>query len=330
MSRPQIFLRDLLEALDRLEVDSPAAGNAVLRMLSLESALELARAVAKPAKEERPATPRLPPERRDPARTQPVRPAEPARERETDGSGVRTVLEKLTATNAPAARPVWFDPAQALSTEADSYASPLDSLVDPRQARSILAGAAAGVSRDGDLDVARIVEALTRLEPLRDLPRRREWSLRRGLEVLVDSGPAMAPFARDTAQLVERLRDYVPPDRLRVLRFVGTPLIECWDPSAPPPAEDSEDCVPHWIPPPAGAPVLLVSTFGRGPLDSGRASTQEWLEFAAEAASVHLRTLVPWSTSRLPASLVRALRIIPWDRRTNAGTVRRALDGGGR
>lgn len=37
MSRPQIFIGDLLNALDALAIESPTTARAVMRMLSLES-----------------------------------------------------------------------------------------------------------------------------------------------------------------------------------------------------------------------------------------------------------------------------------------------------
>ncbi len=323
MSRALIFIADLLEVLDRLEIDSPEIARDVMRMLSLESWADIAAApVAMP-----------PVEAMGPAEV-----AEPRFDKEgasSTGAGTSTSSQAATPGKprpaavtpldpAPiaAVRPGWALPDRAMQ-RAWPYASPIaDSLLDPLQERTAVAALVAGLADDETIDLDAVVLTLARGEALDALPMRREWSLRRGLQVLIDHGPGMAPFRGDAEQFVDRLDRLIAPDMLSIGSFEGTPLRG---------VRMSARKRAPWQPPAPETPVLLLTELGLCPADelSHTVAASEWIEFsqAARRARVQLRTLVPYPSARWPSALAVPMGCVAWDRRTTAATARRALAG---
>jgi hypothetical protein len=176
-------------------------------------------------------------------------------------------------------------------------------------------------SGDGPIDVARLIERLARREHFRDLPREPLLTLRRGVQLLVDTAEAMLPFARDQ-QVLERALHDVVGDSLEVLRFVGCPSRGAGRgrPSRWP---------REYPPPPAGTVVLVVTDLGIGGshLSTEPASTSEWAVFAesVQHADCPLVALVPYAPARWPECLQRLVRMVYWDRPTTAGAVRHAI-----
>lgn len=321
MSRPLIFIADLLHALDALRIESPEHARAVMRMLSLESWTEIAAARPEPSRASAP-----------PAVAEPAPPPadEPAKRPSTAAAGAvadtadlepaRANVSLLVSGSATGVRPGWASVAAAMPRAGLTTSPPAEPLFDPRQERAIVASLAAGRVDDDAVDIDRLIAALARAEPLHRLPARRSWGLRRGVQVLVDQGGGMAPFAGDVEQFIGRLSQLLPPDRLQRAGFEGSPLQAVRIPKkkrAP------------WQPPEPDTAVLLVTDLGLCPGEDKlqAASVGDWLELAdaARRARVHLRTLVPYPPSRWPAALCGPLRCIHWDRRTSAATARRAL-----
>jgi hypothetical protein len=184
--------------------------------------------------------------------------------------------------------------------------------------RSIIYTAMATESEGSEIDTDRLVETMAVMSEVEVLPYRKRSTLRKGGDVLIDSGPGMQPFTHDSQALARLLQRTMPADSIRILYFEGTP----------------EKAGPRgrrtWIPymPPTSKPVLLVTDLGQSRrLVPGGAGPQEWLEFAALLRGAGCRPLVltPYG-SWLPDELRTAFPVAEWDRSTTAGTVRRLLD----
>jgi hypothetical protein len=321
--RSQVFIADLLESLQKLHVGSAETAQAVMRMLSLEDWHEIVRGPEGLA-EAPPAPPAAPATAAD-ATAAPVAsaqgPAAPAPV--APGSAPRlgpATLRRLPSADA-GTPPAWAQPAAALPRAVRPASPPPAPLLAPRRERALLAGLAASLADDGEPDVSRVVDALARGLPLTTLPLTPTWSTRRGLQVLVDDGPGMAPFRGDVTRVLDGLADVVPADRIERLAFEGCPLRGCRVPR--------RKGLRRWHAPARGAAVLLLSDLGIGAADppSARANVAEWLAFAAalRGAGVTVRTLVPYPAPRWPRALVNTLHPVPWDRATTVAQVRRTL-----
>jgi hypothetical protein len=197
---------------------------------------------------------------------------------------------------------------------------PFAPLFVPRWVRGILGAALATDGGDGPVDVDRVVELLVRRQGLTSLPRLPWPTLRRGVQVLTDVGPAMAPFSRDQASLLAAITQVIGTGRIQTLRFVGCPSRGVTPGTLRRPSAYS--------PPPAGTVVLLLTDLGIGRAGLGEsAMVQEWeaLALTVRRAGCPLIALVPYSPRRWPPALARAIRIVYWDRPTTAGAVRRRL-----
>lgn len=320
--RGDVFLGDLIAALHALGVRDATRASALARMLGIESLPD----VREPA--EPPLAPGRDEESPPPSKARlPIERSGAPRQLESTASrdaahGV--VVEAMPAAGAPAA-PVWL-PAIGMARTVPAAMSAglrIDPLFEPPRQRALLAALVAAPVDDGEVDLDVLVEMLARRQLPGELPRRCVWSLRRGVQLLLDRGATMVPFDRDVDALLRRLHGLLPADRIACLHFVGNPLRGCRRPGEP--------AKVAWTPPPRGTPVLLVSDLGIGGSAQriGRTTPSMWREFAAFAADagVLLRTLVPYAPGRWPAGLGVRLRALHWDRRTTAALVRRLLGG---
>jgi hypothetical protein len=213
----------------------------------------------------------------------------------------------------------------ALPGESSDYKSPpFDLLLPPLARTAILAGALSMRAREGEVDLPEVVETLARGQPLKHLPRLPVPTLRRGIQLLVDVGEGMLPFARDRAELVEAIQHLVPRTELKM--FVGCPSRGSGS------GARSQKGWPRWRPPARGTPVVLLSDLGLGgpQLSLDRALSAEWLAFCARArrAGCPLVAFVPYERQRWPRPLARAMILVTWDRGTTAGQVRHAVGPG--
>jgi hypothetical protein len=177
--------------------------------------------------------------------------------------------------------------------------------------RAVLTAVFATDVPEGDLDLELIIELVSARRPIPDLPRWPVPTLRQGVQLLLDLGQGMDPYANDRDSLADCLSDILPNDRISILHFVGCPNRGCG--SGP-----RDDWLP-WQPLIRGTPVVAVTDLGIGaaPFDSERAQTSEWLAFASrlKAAGCPLAALVPYGADRWPPRLDRAMRLLHWSER---------------
>jgi hypothetical protein len=191
----------------------------------------------------------------------------------------------------------------------------------PRWTPGILSAVFATGSRDGPIDLERTVRALASGQPLVDIPRSPRPTLRNGVQLLVDVGDAMAPFARDLPQLEGAVRRILSADTVERLRFAGCPLRGA--------GGRARASWRDYRAPRAGTPVVLVTDLGAGrpPLSAEPADPAEWLEFVevVRRAACPLVAIVPYPRARIPMVLRRAIKVVEWDRTTTAATARRVV-----
>jgi hypothetical protein len=192
-------------------------------------------------------------------------------------------------------------------------------LLAPDWTRGILVGALSVTSDDGPVDVDRVVELLASGQPLLELPRQPWPTMRRGVQVLVDLGDGMLPFARD-ARVLQHAIGRVAGEAVHALRFVGCPSRGA---GAGPKPWGS------YAPPTAGTPVVVLTDLGiaRPPDSADPGTVSEWLAFAGlvHRAGCPLVAFVPYPDTRIPPELTRAMAVLNWDRATSAQTIRRRL-----
>lgn len=174
---------------------------------------------------------------------------------------------------------------------------------------------------DGDLDIDAVVEALALRQHLTALPMQPRESLRRGVQVLLDRAAAMAPFHRDSDELVHKIQALVGTTMVQRLHFKGNPIkaagrgaARTWKP---------------YQPPDPGTPVLAVTELGMSNV-TGRLTRDlqdSWLELQAllEHRRSRLVVLVPFGPRRWPARLAHGLDLVSWDRSTTTSSLHREL-----
>jgi hypothetical protein len=184
-----------------------------------------------------------------------------------------------------------------------------------------VSGALATPALVGETDLIAVLQAICRAEAITEIPLTPVPTLVRGVQVLVDRGEGMQPFAADQSWLASRIVDVVGRDRTSVLYFEDSPslgagvgLPEDW---------------PAYKPPPPGTPVLLLTDLGIGRPHGQVAvdNSEEWSSFAATLAHAGcpLVAFVPYPARRWPPIVRHRMTIVQWDRATTASTVRQAV-----
>jgi hypothetical protein len=334
----EIFLGDLLAAVRRLEATDPADRKAIAELLGFELATTAtrgtptARSRTTPTESREPST--EPAARRAPEgagrRAPPVRPA-PAPQ-SLRGLAPRRIPQprpsQLTTLSASAAAPPphWVVNATALPAPDRAGAPPPDRpqpLLLPRWTAGVLQVMLATEAESTAVDIERTIDALARQRVLRDLPRRREPTLRRGVQLLVEAGTAMAPFRGDLDDATRAVRRVVGDEAVETLYFAGSPLRG----AGPGPRVDWKP----YEPPRRPRPILVLGDLGvhRPRLGDESATPSEWLAFIETAAAAQCRVVVltPYPVSRLAPPLRRAVDVVTWDRTTTASNVRQVLGG---
>jgi hypothetical protein len=333
----EIWVGDLARALTLLEPMDDEAFRAIARTLGFDIA------VATPTTQQPTA-----PESQKPVTTttRPVRvtrtPETPVVQTPSDAEAIPLVLESpRTQTVAP---PQVSDAHPRVIAQESLAPLPHEPLFFPRWTRAILSNALATTSPDGPIDVARVIEHVTRREPLRALPRLPEPTLRRGVQLLMDQGEAMNPYKRDQQELFKRMTQVVGRDKVQALTFRGFPL-----PQMDGAAQNGWGTFPitldssvgdllfdangmrrgEYYPPPSGTVVALFTDLGIGQpvLSYENASPQLWNDFARQVhrAGCPLVVFVPYALSRIPLELTGLFRVVPWDRKTTANQIRRII-----
>jgi hypothetical protein len=215
--------------------------------------------------------------------------------------------------------PAWLQAHGALvSTEPSTRSAPaIEPLFRSETRLALLAALLATDADEGDLDLELILERLSQLRPIEELPRLPVPTLQRGVQVLLDVGQGMDPYAEDRDSFAGWLGGILPNDRVSVLQFVGCPSRGC---GIGPRSEWSP-----WVPPNRGTPVLALTDLGiNGPIfDTERGQMREWLAFARrlEALGCPFAALLPYAANRWPPRLARAMRLLHWSERANTRQV---------
>lgn len=188
-------------------------------------------------------------------------------------------------------------------------------LLAPLSAAALLGAALASWAPEGDVEADLAVDVLAEGLPLTALPRRTLRTLRHGVQVLVDHGPALQPFSRDQTHVRDQVTELMGGEHTRVLGFAYAPLRGAGD-------------GPQWTweeyrPPPRGTAVLVLSDCGTigPPGDARRSTLAEWRAFADLVRRHGGRplALVPTADRRVPRALTRIMTVIGWDRGTTVG-----------
>ena len=242
--------------------------------------------------------------------------------RARSGDGQPALLRLIRPASGRPAPPAWVtSPGPRISAEPCLLHVPsVDPLFGGVRLRALLTAILATDVSEGELDISEVIGRICALRPITDLPRRDVPTLRRGVQLLVDVGQGMDPYAQDRNPLVTYVRGIVPSDRVSVLYFVGCPTRGCgagprktWHP---------------WRPLSCGTPVVALTDLGiGGPIfDSERGRISEWLDFALRLKRLGnpLAALVPYSADRWPIPLTKVMLLLHWSERASARQVTHA------
>jgi hypothetical protein len=313
--RPTVSLADALLALAALAPRDAAAREAVLDLLGLRRAAAPDRSDQAPPVEPVPA----------PAPTAPgtaVSAPQGAFVRGPDRPAEPVLATLVRAARTAPARPDWLLPASAetLARASASTASAAPPpIFAPLQARGIYTAALSTWVREGEPDVALAIGECCAGRPLRAIPLVPRRTLRRGVQLLLDDGPAMAPFVADVRRLDESLAALFGDGQIERLFFARCPTRGV--------RAGLRTRSRTWRPPPRGVPVLVASEFGIAEApDDDAAASAEWLRFAGDVKAEGHRVvgLVPFAADRWPAALADAVTFVHWSEQTIAGAVHRA------
>ncbi|MFI7598162.1 hypothetical protein [Actinoplanes sp. NPDC049681] len=299
--RPTVWLSDLARACEAAGARTAAQRRRIARLLGLAAVREGAPPPpAAPAPVPAPA----------PARPAPPRPPAPAvRAGPARRPGDAVVEAPADAQELPVLTP---DPA------AEPARQPL---LDPRFAPTILQMAVRRHVPGGAFDPEAAVRTLAAAQPLVTMPTRLRATSAFGVQVLVDLGTGMQPYAEDHEDVLAVLDRLLGAGRMRVAYFADCPVR-----GAGPAGNASWR---PWTPPPRGTRVLLLTDLGIGgfPFDPTRARAGEWRRFCAQArqSGVEPVAFVPYPPVRWPAWAVAAMPVVHWDRRTTAASVDAAM-----
>lgn len=194
-------------------------------------------------------------------------------------------------------------------------------LIAPGKARSILAPLAAAPALGEAIDIEALLQRITRALPIKRIPRRTIWSLRHGIQLLVDCSPALLPLADDLETVEEHLRRVVGKDRLQRLYFAGCPSRGA--------GSGARDGWTRWTPPAHGGVAVALTDLGcAGPIGNPEwSSPAEWSRFsdAARETGTTLVALVPYPAQRIPLSLAQRIAVVPWQEQLDAARTQRIL-----
>ncbi len=231
-------------------------------------------------------------------------------------------LRKLESVPRTLRPPSWLTTGQGLEPSTTRRSPPSTPALFGRiHRRGLLSSAVATLEAEGELDVAAIVNRLAQRQALSTLPLTLRATTRRGVQVLIDRGPGMAPFTDDQGQIIDVLDVLLADDRLEIHEFSACPVRGL--------LSKHDDELENWKPPRRGTPILVLTDLGLGGPRFGieRATVAEWLAFANSARTLGhaLIGLIPYEAKRWPARLARAMALLHWSERTTVSKVRSAL-----
>ena len=187
-------------------------------------------------------------------------------------------------------------------------------LLSPLAGRFIVQELVASSRFGPDPDLERLVDGLARREIPQPVPLQEHRTLAFGVQVLVDEGEGMEPFADDQEGMVDLVQRLVGEAIVDVRRIHEVP--------------DPADPVYPWEPPPPGVPVLALTDLGlAGRVERGAADLNAAWQLVAAALAVRgssVIALLPYPPARWPVSLRDCIDLVPWDRSTTTARARRA------
>lgn len=188
-------------------------------------------------------------------------------------------------------------------------------------ARGLMFAAVSTPVESRTLDQRRLIGKVSSQQVVRAVPWQHRPSARRGVQLLTDHGPGMAPFHLDRAWLRDLVESVAGRDRVEVLRFRGCPAQGVVRSVLTGPQV--------YRPPVPGTPVVLVSDLGRArPPFTGAyaARAEEWRRFveAVVHAGCPVICLTPYDREGYPPGLREKVALVPFDRRITLGEVRQA------
>lgn len=239
--------------------------------------------------------------------------------------------------------PVFLRSVAALSEEAfreTSVCLRLPSLFEPAWVRGLVVTLLSTETRDGAVDISRLVALVSEGQAVTKLPQLARFSLRRGAQVLVDESEDMMPFSADAAQICGTIRALAAGAPVVIVRSErgcpelrraageGVSMMGVSGAQGPSRVihDDGEERVYRM--PMRGVPIVAVTDLGLRSPD--RAA--EWLRFAiaVKRAGCPMIALTPYPKSRWPRAVAKRIAIVPWDRRTRVSAVRREARGAAR
>ncbi|MEU2077312.1 hypothetical protein [Streptomyces sp. NPDC013489] len=197
--------------------------------------------------------------------------------------------------------------------------------------RGVMFAAVSTTAESTVYDQPALLRRVARQEVLLSIPRRHRLTTRRGVQLLLDHGKAMAPFQDDRGWLGELVGSVAGRDRVEALRFRGTPQRGV--------VRDDPRVREPYRPPAPGTPVVLFSDLGRmrPRFASGTAAgPTEWRAFIDSVlhAGCPVVCVTPYRPMDYSPALRRVVAFIPLDhgislRHAHEATsrVRRALEG---
>jgi hypothetical protein len=209
-----------------------------------------------------------------------------------------------------AGAPGWLDEVTAISFGPIGEQPEAEPPLPGMQVRAAMALVAAMRRPGRQLDLRRLIERASRMRPLAPPPIALELRTASFIQLLIDVGEGMEPYAEDVAFLEGRFLEVAGADRVEVHTFNGSPLRGV-DPDVL-----THDAEPWDRPPPRSLVVVLSELGAGGPaVNRERAGAAEWRELAAQVAEcgASLRVLTPFPASRWPPGLADLAHVTNWE-----------------
>jgi hypothetical protein len=298
-----IWISDLAAALDALGPASDATFEAIADLLGLERA---ARPTSLPPSDPPPSPPPPPPDGAG---------GGGAPSTAASGRSPFTVAELPALAPQEASLPAQpsIEPLKLQAPVPGAQPKPIP-LLSPLAARFIVQELVASSRFGPDPDLERLVDGLARCEIPQPVPLQEHRTLAFGVQILVDEGEGMEPFADDQEGMVELVRRLVGEAIVDVRRIYEVP--------------DPADPIYPWEPPPPGVPVLALTDLGlAGRVERGTADLDAAWQVVAAALAIRgssLIVLLPYPPARWPVSLSACIDLAPWDRSTTTVRARQA------
>lgn len=193
-------------------------------------------------------------------------------------------------------------------------------ILSPRQTRAVLTLLAATLGEVEAPDLSRLIARIACGHPVTIVPRQHALTVRRGVQLLIDWGVSMAPFATDREQVRQGLVCVLGQDRVETLGFDSSPLRKSG-------AGGRREWKPGWKAPARGVPVVVISNVGleASLFDDNGSSPAEWARFAALARANDSTVIMlsPYGPDRWPGELAHSFVWVPWSETLSAARLNR-------